>query len=70
MSNLPIAAMMARDAVEQQFREGAPEQPPHGRVRLAGARALRGLAERLEARSLSSESGRRVRPVTHRGSPC
>lgn len=70
MSTAPIAALMARDAVEQQFRGNAPAQPSRSRVRLAGARVLRRLADRLEARSLSPESGPRARPATHRGSPC
>ena len=90
MTNLPIAALIARDAVEQQFRgkdaarqqsggkdavrqqfrEIAPEQLARGRARLAGARALRRLADRLEPRSLSPEPARRARPASHRGSPC
>jgi hypothetical protein len=70
MSNAPIAALMARDAVERQFRGNVPAQPAPGRARLAGARALRRLADRLDPRSLSPEPARRARPATHRGSPC
>jgi hypothetical protein len=70
MTQLPIAALMARDAVEQQFREAAPEQPAPGRVRLAGARTLRRLADRLEPRSLSPQAAPPAPLATHRGSPC
>jgi hypothetical protein len=59
-----------KDAVEQQFREITPEQQARGRARLAGARALRRLADRLEPRSLSPEPAQRARPAGHRGSPC
>jgi hypothetical protein len=78
MSYLPIAALLARNAVEEQFREGAEpqlrgaaaEQPPPGRLRLAGARALRRLADRLEPRPLSPRAARPAARATHRGSPC
>jgi hypothetical protein len=70
MTTAPIAALLARDAVEQQFRESAPAQPARGRVRLAGAQALRRLADRLEPRSLRPEPARRASPAAHRGSPC
>jgi hypothetical protein len=79
MSTAPIAALLARDAVEQQFREeeqfraDAPVRPTRrrGRVRLAAARALRRLADLLEPRPpLTPESARRASPAAHRGSPC
>jgi hypothetical protein len=78
MSYLPIAALLARDAVKEQFREGpeqqrrgaAAEQPAPGRLRLAGARALRRLADRLEPRSLSPRAAPPAPRATHRGSPC
>jgi hypothetical protein len=73
MPTAPIAALLARDAMEQQFREDAPVRPTRGsgRVRLAGARALRRLADLLEPRPpLTPEPARRASPAAHRGSPC
>jgi hypothetical protein len=71
MSNLPIAAMFARDAVERQFQPGE----PRGRRAAAGgkvaaAAVLRGLADRLDPRPVRAQAARRANPATHRGSPC
>jgi hypothetical protein len=71
MGTLPIAALIARDAIEQQFSgEQAAERPPRRRVRLAGARALRWVADRLEPHPFTQEAAPQARPATHRGSPC
>jgi hypothetical protein len=59
----PIAATFARDAVERQFPPATPKrsserqavlgaQPTRWTLRVAGARALRGLADRLEPRGV------------------
>jgi hypothetical protein len=69
MSTAPIAALLARDAVEQQFQQSKAVRPVRAGVRVAGARVLRRLADRLEARSLSPAPARRARPAAHRGSP-
>jgi hypothetical protein len=99
MSNLPIAAILARDAVEQQFEQrpanrsarerlgararsaqdrGLRESriarvmqttPARGRVRIAAARALHNLADRLEPSRLSPQGARRAHQAAHRDSP-
>lgn len=95
MSNLPIAAILARNAVEGQFEErpakrpardgglqesrissvvqptpGAARQSARGQARLAAARALRGLADRLEPGRLSPGTAQQAHPVAHRDSAC
>lgn len=95
MSNLPIAAIFARSAVEGQFEErpanrsargrglqesrisqvvqptpAAARQSAPGRTRTAAARALRGLADRLEPGRLSPRTAQQAHPVAHRDSPC
>jgi hypothetical protein len=85
MSNLPIAAMFARDAVERQFEAPDPNaskavaggrpaelaaQPGSRKVRGAAAAALRGLADRLDPRPVRTQPARRANPAAHRGSPC
>jgi hypothetical protein len=69
MSNLPIAALIARNAVERQFQPG----DPSGRkalVRGAAAAALRGLADRLDPRPVKTQAARQANPAARSGSPC
>jgi hypothetical protein len=60
MSNLPIAALLARDAVERQFqpknlggRNAEHRVPQAQTLRVAAARALHRVADRLEPRRVS-----------------
>jgi hypothetical protein len=81
MTHTPIAALIARDAVERQFRPSTPTRPEELQAepaagptrptwRAPAARALRRLADRLEPRPLRPQAARQAHPAGHRGSPC
>ena len=84
MTYVPIAALFARDAVEEQLDGGRPSgqraatsgaqctsaAPARGRVRAAGARVLRRLADQLEPMPVNVQVASQAQPAAHRDSPC
>lgn len=84
MTYVPIAALFARDAVEEQLDGGrlsgqrattsgaqrTSAGPARGRVRAAGAHVLRRLADQLEPMPLNVQVASQAQPAAHRDSPC